>query len=89
MTLTAPMPRVSAMSEPAEVGTKTVRLPSDMVNQLQTISAMETEMGVRFKVVEFIADLVGDAITARYADTYRRFTEFKAAKGKSQRRKSE
>lgn len=76
MVATEVSPRVVAMAEP---GTKTVRTDSEIANMLFTTAQMKTQMGQRFKTVEFVNNLLRKAVKDVYNATLREFVEFNAA----------
>lgn len=70
-------PQVVLMAE-QEAGTKTIRVAANAANKLQTISALSTQMGERFKPVEFVNGLIEKPIDDLYDAIVKRFTEFQA-----------
>lgn len=66
------------MANPAEPGTKTVRIAGEAATQLQTISSLKDQMGQKFKPVEFLNGLVEKPIAELYEATVQEFIEFQA-----------
>jgi len=56
-----------------EPKTKTVRVPADLANMLQTIASLKEEMGERFKPVEYLTELVNKPIRELHAETVKRY----------------
>jgi hypothetical protein len=59
----------------AEPKTKTVRLPIELANMLQTIASLKEEMGEKFRPVEYLTGLVGANIRALHAETVRQYAD--------------
>lgn len=64
-----------------EPKTKTVRVPADLANMLQTIASLKEEMGERFKSVEYLTDLIEKPIRSLHAETVRKYSDKRKSKG--------
>jgi NTP pyrophosphatase (non-canonical NTP hydrolase) len=59
----------------AEAKTKTVRVPVELANMLQTIASLKEEMGERFRSVEYLTGLLDKPIRTLHAETVRKYWE--------------
>jgi hypothetical protein len=66
-----------------EPKTKTVRVPAELANMLQTIASLKEEMGERFKPVEYLTGLVGKSIRDLHAETVKRYSDTRSGRRKS------